>query len=105
MVFVLLDLLSYISFYLWILNSLLVSSNFSYFLFINLYLLRPAVGQTFRASGDDHASTLVPPQFDSIRPIGLLIWVDRYFPNNQQTAEKDGNEPVIIVCTNIKLNI
>ena len=26
------------------------------------------------ASGDDHASTIVPPQFEEIRPNGILYW-------------------------------
>lgn len=59
---------------------------------IYIYRFLPLLAHAFNASGDDQASILVPPQLDSTKPIGRLMCDDRYFPYNQHTAEKPGNE-------------
>jgi len=41
-----------------------------------------------RASGEDHASTGVPPQSVSTRPIGYSRYSYMSWPNSQHTAEK-----------------
>ena len=56
-----------------------------------------------RASGEDHASTGVPPQLVSIRPIGFLIFWNRYFPYSQQTAENDVKFPEEEIITNQRI--
>ena len=54
---------------------------------VSQYLIREAL-HLARASGEDHASTLVPPQSVSMRPIGYWSWSYRFLPKNQHVAEK-----------------